>query len=165
MHKLISLKSIFLFIILLYSSAFGQNKTKCYFDIEILNEATTLSDYALKNLAIKCVEENMPSSMERSYDQNESMKAVIKITIMPIKNRLDEVMGNVFSVYGSIRTYPTMITILMPEDQTMGYSGDIYDSTFLKQLINGVVGNIFGKLDELKEMFMQYMNTLDDKQK
>lgn len=95
--------------------------------------------------------------MERSYDQNESMRLVLKITIIPIKNRLGEALGNAFSVYGSLRTYPTMITILMPEDQTMGYSGDIYDSIFIKQLRDDVVGNIFGKLDELKEMIMQYM--------
>jgi hypothetical protein len=165
MFKPISLKTAFLFIILLYSSAFGQNKTRCYFDVTMLNESPTLSDYALKNLAIKCIEANIPSSMERSYDQNESMRVVLKITVIPIKNRLGEALGNAFSVYGSLRTYPTMITILMPEDQTMGYSGDIYDSIFIKQLIDDVVGNIFGKLDELKEMFMQYMNSIDNKQK
>ncbi len=156
--EMIKRKLPFFFILLFAAVLHSQEKTKCYFDIQIKNQTYSISDYSIKNLAIKSIEQNLPTYMERNYDSDESMHFLIKISLMPVKNKLGDEIGLVFSIYGAIRTYPYMITGLMPEDDTIGITGDKYDLEFLKSSINGLVSGIFGEYDETRELIFKYLN-------
>ena len=153
----------FVFILVFSSLSHSQEKVRCYFDIKISNSTYTISDYSLKNLAIKSIEQNLPTYLERSYDSDESMHFLIKISLMTIKNKVGDEIGLVFSIYGAIRTYPFMITALMPEDNKMGITGDKYDLEFIKSSMDRLVSKIFGQYDELRELIFQYLKETNEK--
>jgi len=99
----------------------------------------------------------MPNSIERSLDANESCRILVWIKIITVKNRNKDEIGIAYSIYGAMRTYPTMITSSLPEDFTMGITGDKTDLEFLKGSIDELVSGIFGEFDEMLEIMSQYL--------
>jgi len=146
-------------VILLFSlPLYPQGKVECYYDINISNNVPAISDFSIKNIATKAIQANMPANMIRSYDTNATLHFVLNVSLMQVKNNYGYNIGAAIFIYASLRSYPLMITALMPEDNKIGVTGDIYDISFISNAINETVANVFGQYDLIKELIIKYLS-------
>lgn len=152
-----------LVLLLAWGENYAQDKIGCYFDISISNETTYLSDYSLKNMVVKVLEKNLPSEFYRSYNENETFRVFIKVVLLETQNLAGTKTGIAFGIYTGLRTWPINLGF-MPEDMTIGVTGNRYDMDFIKTGMDNLTSKVFGQYDELKEIIRKSLdqNSLDD---
>ena len=149
---------IFFILFIIPVSLFSQDKTGCYFNIKISNETSYHSDSALKNTIVKVIEETLPSDFYRSFNSEEPIQVILQIDLIESQNISGTKTGVVFGVYAALRTYPLNFAF-MPEETTIGITGDLYDIEFIRKGVFRIVNNVFGQYDDLKEILNNYQNS------
>ena len=145
------LRMLALLILVTTSFAHAEEPSAIYYRLVTNIESEFYNQQQIESIIKRVIDHNLPSSFVRSYDQEAVYQIVIWTSIMDVENREGNYSGTIFSSHVSIRTYPMIIDAFMPENLSIGITGNQYSTDLIESYFNREVAAVFGQFDAILE--------------